>query len=105
MRPQYHLGMLRAGATLGAHQVVPAVALVQVRPFDPDRLALEVCAAVDQYLTWPDELALRQIELLNPDGAMAFVLRLALRRPVVQQIATAVVIEEQRRINAVQLRQ
>src|SRR4051812_11044594 len=90
-------------AAFGAHQVVPALDVIQVRAFDPDRLLRELHAAVHDHLARAGELAGLRVELLNPDGAVAVVERRAFRRTVVDDIGPAVVIEEERRIDAVDL--
>ncbi|OQB89455.1 MAG: hypothetical protein BWX86_02455 [Verrucomicrobia bacterium ADurb.Bin122] len=92
-----------AGAALGTAEVVPAVFLEKVRPLDPDRLLAQVDAAVDDDRARADELAFRDVELLNPDGAVALVERLVVGRiAVVDHPRAAVVVEEQRRIDAVE---
>ncbi len=93
--------MLRPGAALGAREVVPPVALIQVRAFDPDRLAGQIHAAIEQHLARADWCVLRDIEALHPDGAMPVVQRRALRRAVVEQVGAAIGIEEQGRVDTV----
>ena len=95
--------MAALGAALGAHQVIPVLDEIEVRAFDPDRLFREVDSAVDDDLARADELARREVELLDPDGAMAVVERCALGRPVVKDKGLAIVVEEKRRIDAVDL--
>src|SRR5690606_26138353 len=76
-----------------------------MRPFYPDGLRRDIHTAVDQYLPFADGLAGRQIELLYPDGAVAVVERGFLGRSVVEDVDAAVVVEEERRVNAVDARQ
>ena len=95
MAAQHDLGMLRAGTALGAHQVVPAAAFVQVRTLDPDRVVRQVHTAVDQDRAMPDQPARCQIELLDPDGAVSVVPWLARWRPIVQHVAAPIIVEEQ----------
>ena len=100
-----HFGVIDLRAAFRAHEVVPAVALVEVRAFDPDRFVGEVHPAIDDDFARPHELACGDVELLNPDGAMAFVQRLAFGRAVVQDVRLAVVIEKERGIDPIDLRQ
>ncbi len=92
--------MLWPGAPLGIGQVVPAIALVQVRSFDPDRILRRLHPAVDQDLARPYRLEIRQIDLLHPDGAMPLVAGSARRQVVVHQVNGAVCVEEERRVDA-----
>ena len=58
-------------------------------------------AAVHDDLARPDELVSPDVELLDPDGTMTLVERGAFGRPVVDDVRLAVVVEEERRIDAV----
>ena len=51
-------------------EIVPAILLVDVRAFDPDRLLADVDAAVEDHLARPDRLLRLEVELLNPDRAL-----------------------------------
>ena len=95
-----HLCVLFAGATFGSGEVIPALMLEQVRAFDMLWLACRVRTAIDQYRAWADHLLRGDVELLHPDGTMSVVKHRALRNVVVDHPSRAVVVEEQRRINA-----
>ncbi len=97
--------MLNARATLRAHEVIPSVVAIHVRPFDPRWLLGKIDAPVDQHLARTNGLAGRNIELLDPDRAMPFVSRPPRGQAVVQNVSTSVRIEEQRRVDAFDSRQ
>src|SRR5688572_20470738 len=97
--------MVRPRAALGADEVVPALPRVDVRPFDPDGFRRDIDTAVDEHLPFADGLAGRKVELLDPDGAMAVVERGFFGRSVVEYVNAAVVVEEKRRVDAVDARQ
>src|SRR6185436_8623842 len=82
---------------------VPAVAAVEVWAFDPDGLRGRIDAFVEQHFARADELAFGNVELLYPDCAMAGVFGSAFGRTVVHDVRLAVVVEEQRRIDAVDI--
>src|SRR3546814_5756384 len=74
-----------------------------MRPFGPHRLVLRADAAVDDDLARPDERTGLQVEALNPDRAMPLIARRAFGRPVVDQPRAAVRIDEQRRVDPVEI--
>ena len=103
---EHDLRVLVAGAALGADEHVPAILLEYVRRLDPDGLRGQVDAAVHQQQAVAEHPALREVDLAQVDRAVAVVLRLAAgRRPVVHDVGAPVVVEEQRRVDAVDLAQ
>src|SRR3546814_7111132 len=95
--------MALRGAALGRGQIIGAVDLVDMRPFGPHRLVLRADAAVYDDLARPDERTGLQVEALNPDRAMPLIARRAFGRPVVDQPRAAVRIDEQRRVDPVEI--
>jgi hypothetical protein len=84
------------GATLGAHQVILAVDLVDMRTFDPIGIVLGTGTLVDDDLALPYGAVIRDVELDTADGTVAVVLGLVVRSVVVaDDIGLAVVIEEE----------
>src|SRR5262249_46517467 len=103
--PEHHLGVLVRRATLGAYQVVVAVLLEDVRRLDPDRLLREVHSAVHDDGARSGELLRGDVDLLDPDRAVAVVERRADGRSVVHDVRLAVVVEEEGWVDAVDLAQ
>ena len=86
-------------AALGAGQIIPAVAIGEVRALDPDGPGAEIHAPVHQHGAGPVGSLARDVEFLDPDGSMAFVFGRALRRAVVQDPGLTLGIDEQRGID------
>src|SRR4051812_38127820 len=76
-----------------------------MRALDPDRLPFWVGALVDEQPRLAERRERLGIELLQPQRGMAFIFGLARRRAVVNDPCGAVVVEEQRRIDALHVRQ
>lgn len=95
-----HLRVLFAGAAFGRGEVVVAIAPEQMRAFDVLGIAGRLEAGIHDHLARADQLHARQIQLLQPDGAVAVVAQRAGRHIVVDQPGAAVVVEEQRRVDA-----
>ena len=88
--------LTEVGATLGAHQVILAVDLVDMRTFDPIGIVLGTGTLVDDDLALPYGAVIRDVELDAADGTVAVVLGLVVRSVVVaDDIGLAVVIEEE----------
>ncbi len=98
------LGVMDGGAAFGATEVVPAVFLVEVRALDPDGFGADIDAAVDEDGARADELSVGDVELLNPDGAMAVVERSVVGWvAVVEHPGAPVVVEEERGVDALEV--
>src|SRR5688572_22692415 len=95
--------MLVARPALGGDEIVRAVYLENVRPFDPNRLLRDIDTAVHDDRPRADQLLRLGIELLDPDRAMAVVPRLLDRWPVVRDVRLPVSVEEDRGIDSVHL--
>ena len=91
-RPRHHDGMIALGATFRDQQMIPAVALVEVRPLGKaKRRTLEDQAAVAEHATR------RQVDLLHDDPGETTPARPVVPQHV-EQPASAVVVVEQRRV-------
>ena len=75
-----------------------------MRRLDPDRLLGEIYAAVHNHGARTDELLRFDVVLLHPDRAVSLIQRFAGRRPVVDHVRSAVIVEEERRVDAVEAR-
>ena len=80
-------------------QVVPAVDLVDMRTFRPDRLLREVDAAIHQQGAFAAHLHRREVEFLQPQGTMTLVKRFPRRFVVIDDPGTAI-LEIERRIDS-----
>src|SRR5262249_9165788 len=101
-RAEHDLGVIVPRAAFGGDEIVLAIALQQMRPFDPARLRGDIDAAVHDQRPLAHELLRLEIQLLNPDRAMAAVERRPNRRTVVDDVSLPVVVEEDRRIDPVE---
>src|SRR6185369_14380434 len=99
--PEHDLRMPFSGSTLRRDQIIGTVFSKNMRAFDPDRVLLRMDARIDQDFARSNELHLLGIELLQPDGPVTFVTRLLLGRAIVDDPRAPVLIEEQRRVYAV----
>src|SRR5688572_27622900 len=95
--------MLLRRPAFRAEQVEPAVLPEKVRSFDPDRLRGEVNTTVHDHRARTREALVAYIEPLDPDRAVPLVQRFADRWAVVQHPRDGVVLEEDGRIDAVDL--
>ena len=85
---------------LGREQVVPPVALENVRSLDPRRLLGQVRPAVDDQAALADHRQRLQVDLLDPDGPVPEVGRLDGGQVRIGDVGPAVVVHEQVRVDA-----
>lgn len=96
-----HLRVLLAGPPFVGGEVVPVAAPEQVRSLDVLGIAGRVHAGVHQLDARPDRRQRLAVELPQPDRTMPVVAHRAVRHAVVDQPGAAVAVEEQRRVDAV----
>ena len=99
----YDLRMLVRRAAFRGEQVIPAIHLVDMRAFGPDRVVFLHHAAIDQQRRLPDQPVAGKVEFADPDGAVAFVTRGADGRVVISNPAAAVLVDIERRIDAAEI--
>src|SRR5579871_1988362 len=76
-----------------------------MRPLDPHRMFADIGSTVHDDLAGARDLARLLVERKQPDGAMTGIKRLVLgRRPVVNDVGMAIVVEKERRIDPIDLR-
>ena len=93
--------MPTACTALGRHEVIVAVDLIHVGTLDPDGVVLGAGTLVDEDVALTDGLVGGGVELLDADGAVAVIFGLSIGGVVVvDDIGTAVVVEEEGGIDA-----
>ena len=100
-----NLGMALVGAALGGEEAVTAVLLEQVRPLYPHWMRRPVHTAVHKEYLLPFYTACPVIEFVHPYRPVPFPLGFAGTLTVIHDICPAVLVEEERRVNALDLRQ
>ena len=98
-------GMAFIRASLGGYQAVAAVLTEQMRAFYPYRMGRPVHTAVHKEYLLPLYTACPVIEFVHPYRPVPFPLGFAGTLTVIHDICPAVLVEEERRVNALDLRQ
>ena len=97
------LRMLVRRAAFRGQQVIPAIDMIDMRPFRPDRIGRRIDPAIDQQRAFGQHLHRIKIELLQPQGAVAFIARLCRRGIVIDDPCRAIVGEIERGIDPAEI--
>ena len=104
-RAQNDLRVPVARATLGTHQVVVLSYAVEVRPLNPDGSLLYMSAAAHYLRVLANDAVALGVEAEDAYGTLALVVGSAIHRTIVYDVCRAVLVEEERRVDTVNLRQ
>lgn len=102
---QDNLTVPSACTTFCTHQIIGLALLEEVRTLNPDRTRLYMGSATQNLLEVALDAVALHVEFEAADRALTFVIGTANYRTIVNDVALAVVIEEEARVDAVNLLQ
>ena len=97
--------MPSACTTFGAHQIIELAFLEEVRTLNPDRTSLYMGSSTENLLEIALDTVALHIEFETADSTLALIVGTAYHRTVVHDVSLSVVIEEEARVDAVNLLQ